>query len=124
MDAPGRPGGDASRLDEVRVTHEQNLVLPHVPLDDRAGGLSRGWTSIGLATANLALISDIIACPGLDYCALANARSIPIAQDIAAALRRARTAPRTVGELKIEDLRLHQRLRPPPHRPHRHPGRR
>ena len=65
--------------DEVRVTHEQNLCLPHV----RANDLFAVWSvlkSNDLATANLGLISDIIACPGLDYCSLANARSIPVAQ--------------------------------------------
>ena len=69
--------------DELRVTHAQNIVLPHV----RQGDLHAVWTALagaGLAEANLDLISDIIACPGLDYCSLANARSIPVAQKIAA----------------------------------------
>jgi len=64
---------------ELRVTHAQNLVLPHVALDD----LFAVWKALGvarLAEANIGLITDIIACPGLDYCALATARSIPIAQ--------------------------------------------
>lgn len=64
---------------ELRVTHAQNLVLPHVALDD----LFAVWKALGaarLAEANVGLITDIIACPGLDYCALATARSIPIAQ--------------------------------------------
>ncbi|WP_181699557.1 nitrite/sulfite reductase [Chthonobacter albigriseus] len=68
-------------FDEVRVSHEQNLVLPHVALDD----VHAIWTVLaenGLATANTGLITDIIACPGLDYCALANARSIPVASRI------------------------------------------
>ncbi|WP_291820599.1 nitrite/sulfite reductase [Bosea sp. (in: a-proteobacteria)] len=68
-------------FDELRVTHAQNLVLPHVRQDD----LFAIWQALvpaGLATANLGLITDIIACPGLDYCALATARSIPIAQAI------------------------------------------
>ncbi|MCB1535297.1 MAG: nitrite/sulfite reductase [Rhodoblastus sp.] len=68
-------------LDEIRVTHAQNLVLPHVRLDD----LHALWLELvdaDLATANVGLITDIIACPGLDYCALATARSIPIAQAI------------------------------------------
>jgi sulfite reductase (NADPH) hemoprotein beta-component len=63
---------------EIRVSHEQNLVLPHLALDD----VHAVWTVLrdhGLATANAGLITDIIACPGLDYCALANARSIPVA---------------------------------------------
>ena len=73
----------AERLshDEVRVTHEQNLVLPHVKLDD-VKTVYDALAAHDLATANLGLISDQIACPGLDYCNLANARSIPLAQEI------------------------------------------
>ena len=67
--------------DEVRVTHEQNLVLPHVKLDD-VKAVYDALAAADLATANLGLISDQIACPGLDYCNLANARSIPLAQEI------------------------------------------
>ena len=67
--------------DEIRVTHEQNLVLPHVALADLEP-LYRALQAEGLATANSGLVTDIIACPGLDYCALANARSIPVAQEI------------------------------------------
>jgi sulfite reductase (NADPH) hemoprotein beta-component len=66
---------------EIRVGHEQNLVLPHV----RQRDLPKVWRelqAIGVATPNVNLVSDIIACPGLDYCSLANARSIPIAQEI------------------------------------------
>ncbi|GGF45663.1 ferredoxin--nitrite reductase [Azorhizobium oxalatiphilum] len=66
---------------EIRVAHEQNLTLPHVRQKD----LFTLWQALdaqGLATPNIGLISDIIACPGLDYCALANARSIPLAQDL------------------------------------------
>ena len=69
-------------LEEIRVTHEQNLLFPHVRQKD----LFRIWKrlgELGLATPNHGLITDIIACPGLDYCDLANARSIPIAQAIA-----------------------------------------
>jgi sulfite reductase (NADPH) hemoprotein beta-component len=69
-------------LDDVRVTYQQNLLLPHMKLDD----LPEVWRELsgaGLATPNIDLITDIIACPGLDYCALANARAIPIAQHIA-----------------------------------------
>jgi sulfite reductase (NADPH) hemoprotein beta-component len=90
----------AYSFDDIRVTHEQNLVLPHVKRAD----LFAVWQklcSIGLAADNIGLISDIIACPGLDYCALANARSIPIAQDIAnrfADMER----QRDIGELKIK----------------------
>jgi sulfite reductase (NADPH) hemoprotein beta-component len=68
-------------FDEIRATHEQNLVLPHVKKDD----LYAVWSALkesDLAVANIGLVSDIIACPGLDYCTLANARSIPIAQRI------------------------------------------
>jgi sulfite reductase (NADPH) hemoprotein beta-component len=57
--------------------------------------------AVGLATPNINLISDIIACPGLDYCALANARAIPIAQDIAETFRDQDRAE-TIGELKIK----------------------
>ena len=87
-------------MGEVRVTHEQNLVLPHVRLDDMAA-VYAGLKAAGLASANVNLVSDIIACPGLDYCALANARAIPIAQDIARRFADADQAER-VGELKIK----------------------
>ena len=73
MDEFGQP--------EIRVSHEQNLVLPHVALDDLKTVYDR-LVANGLATANAGLVTDIIACPGLDYCSLANARSIPIAQRI------------------------------------------
>jgi sulfite reductase (NADPH) hemoprotein beta-component len=66
---------------EVRVTHEQNLVLPDVALDE-VKAVFDGLAAAGLANANAGLITDIIACPGLDYCALANARSIPVAERI------------------------------------------
>jgi sulfite reductase (NADPH) hemoprotein beta-component len=66
-------------FDEIRVSHEQNLILPHVKKDDLPA-LYAVLVEAGLATGNAGFISDIIACPGLDYCALANARSIPIAQ--------------------------------------------
>ena len=85
---------------EIRVTHSQNLVLAHV----RKADLYALWQALAeadLATPNLDLVTDIIACPGLDYCALANARSIPVAQKIAqrfAALDR----QRDIGELKIK----------------------
>lgn len=72
---------DAYSQSEIRVSHEQNLILPHVALKD----LPAIWTDLdeaGLGSANVGLITDMIACPGLDYCALANARSIPIAQAI------------------------------------------
>ncbi|MDB5648840.1 MAG: sulfite reductase [Hyphomicrobiales bacterium] len=69
-------------FDELRVTHAQNVVLPYVRKDDLFA-VWEGLVAAGLATANVGLITDIIACPGLDYCALATARSIPIAQAIA-----------------------------------------
>ncbi|MDR3519140.1 MAG: nitrite/sulfite reductase [Azospirillaceae bacterium] len=68
---------------ELRVSHAQNLVLPHVR-EDALFDLWQALGPIGLATANVGLISDIIACPGLDYCSLANTRSIPLAQQIGA----------------------------------------
>ena len=86
--------------DEVRVTHEQNLVLPHVKLDD-VKTVYDALAAHDLATANLGLISDQIACPGLDYCNLANARSIPLAQEIS---ERFSDLDRQydIGELKIK----------------------
>jgi len=66
-------------FDEVRAAYEQNLVLPHVRLDDTPE-IWRRLNGAGLATPNADLVTDIIACPGLDYCSLANARSIPVAQ--------------------------------------------
>ncbi len=64
---------------EIRVSHEQNLILPHVRKNDLPE-IHAALVGIGLASGNRGLVTDIIACPGLDYCALANARSIPIAQ--------------------------------------------
>jgi sulfite reductase (NADPH) hemoprotein beta-component len=85
---------------EVRVSHEQNLILPHVALDDLPA-VHEALTAAGLATANAGLVTDIIACPGLDYCSLANARSIPIAQRISE--RFADPArQREIGDLKIK----------------------
>jgi sulfite reductase (NADPH) hemoprotein beta-component len=86
--------------DELRVSHEQNVVLPHVALDDLAE-LHAALAEHGLETANAGLISDIIACPGLDYCALATARSIPVAQDIARRFAEPVKAE-AVGEFKIK----------------------
>ena len=80
MDAVAVLADDYS-FSEIRIAHEQNLVLPHVRQDD----VFAVWQALKahqLATPNFGLLSDIIACPGLDYCALANARSIPIAQAI------------------------------------------
>ncbi|OYX65338.1 MAG: sulfite reductase [Sphingomonadales bacterium 32-64-17] len=68
-------------FDECRVTHAQNIVLPHVEIG-RLNELYGKLVQADLATANIDQIGDIIACPGLDYCSLANARSIPVAQKI------------------------------------------
>ena len=87
-------------FDELRVTHSQNIVLPHV----RKRDLHVVWQTLlvaKLADANLDLISDIIACPGLDYCSLANARSIPIAQKIATRFADM-DRQRDLGELKLK----------------------
>jgi sulfite reductase (NADPH) hemoprotein beta-component len=72
---------DKYSFGEIRVGHEQNLALPHVAKRDLPA-LWEALDKIGLATPNVNLVSDIIACPGLDYCSLANARSIPIAQEL------------------------------------------
>ena len=84
---------------EIRVGHEQNLVLPHVAQRDLAA-LWRALDGLGLATPNVGLVSDIIACPGLDYCSLANTRSIPVAQEIASRFRNLDVA-RDLGRLHI-----------------------
>ncbi|WP_170750985.1 nitrite/sulfite reductase [Ruegeria lacuscaerulensis] len=68
--------------DELRISHEQNVILPHVHKSDLPA-IHAKLKEYELATANIGLISDIIACPGMDYCALATARSIPVAQEIA-----------------------------------------
>lgn len=87
-------------MDEIRVTHEQNLVLPHVRKDDLYT-VYKALEAAGLATANIGLISDIIACPGLDYCSLANTRSIPIAQRISERFADL-GLQENIGELKIK----------------------
>jgi sulfite reductase (NADPH) hemoprotein beta-component len=87
-------------FDELRVTHEQNLVLPHVRITDLPAVYAR-LVEHGLAEANAGQITDIICCPGLDFCSLANARSIPIAQEIS----RKFAAPERqseIGALKIK----------------------
>ena len=107
---PGDASADHIRLmadlardhsfDELRVTHAQNIVLPHV----RKGDLYGLWQQLdaaGLSTPNLDQIGDIIACPGLDYCSLANARSIPLAQKISQRFAdQARSDD--IGELKLK----------------------
>ncbi len=86
--------------DEIRVSHEQNLVLPHVRQSE-VYALWLGLKEAGLASANIGLVSDIIACPGLDYCNLANARSIPVAQRISTRFADIQRQ-HDVGELKIK----------------------
>jgi sulfite reductase (NADPH) hemoprotein beta-component len=91
---------DEFDMTELRVSHEQNLVLPHVRKKDLLAIFAK-LEALGLATPNAGLVTDIIACPGLDYCDLANARSIPIAQEIStrfADLQR----QHDIGELKIK----------------------
>ena len=85
---------------EIRVSHEQNLVLPHVALEDLPAVYDELAAS-GLATANAGLITDIIACPGLDYCSLATARSIPVAQRISERFGDSERA-RDIGQMKIK----------------------
>ncbi len=105
---PGDASADQIRLmaalatrysfDELRVTHAQNIVMPHVRKDQ----LYELWQQLdeaGLGTANLDLVGDIIACPGLDYCSLANARSIPVAQKIG---QRLAAKEQEIGELKLK----------------------
>ncbi|MGI0527893.1 nitrite/sulfite reductase [Rhizobium giardinii] len=87
-------------FDEIRISHEQNVIFPHVALADLEP-LYRGLVAQGLATANAGLITDIIACPGLDYCALANARSIPLAQEISNRFGNP-DKQAEIGELKIK----------------------
>ena len=86
--------------DELRISHEQNVILPHVHKSDLPK-LYAALRSADLATANIGLASDIIACPGMDYCALATARSIPIAQEIAARFDELKIE-HDIGALKIK----------------------
>ncbi len=80
MDAVADIAEDFS-FGRVVVTHRQNLVLPDVE-QRRLHGLWRKLRALGFATPNVEKVTDVICCPGLDYCSLANARSIPVAQDI------------------------------------------
>ncbi|MGB2523006.1 MAG: nitrite/sulfite reductase [Luminiphilus sp.] len=112
LKAHGRAPGDASAAQmrvlaelaeqsgfaELRVSHEQNIVLPHVAQSDLMAVFAR-LKRAGLATPNIGLASDLIACPGMDYCALATARSIPIGQQIA--MRYQHLEPE-LGPLKIK----------------------
>ncbi|MBM1556833.1 nitrite/sulfite reductase [Sulfitobacter mediterraneus] len=105
-DATGRQmrlmAGLAKRYghDELRISHEQNVILPHVHRGDLPS-VYYALKAEGLGTANIGLISDIIACPGMDYCALATARSIPIAQEIATRFDELKLE-HDVGPLKIK----------------------
>ena len=87
-------------FDELRIMHTQNVVLPHVKIAD----LHALWTELdaaGLGAPNMDTIEDMIACPGLDYCALANARSIPLAQRISERFD-ASGKTEKLGELKLK----------------------
>ncbi len=86
--------------DELRISHEQNVILPHVHKSHLPAVHAR-LKQLGLATANIGLISDIIACPGMDYCALATARSIPVAQQIATRFDELKLE-HDIGALKIK----------------------
>ncbi|MDJ0857708.1 MAG: nitrite/sulfite reductase [Dinoroseobacter sp.] len=109
-DTPGDASADQMRLladlaekygyDELRISHEQNVILPHVPRADLPA-VHAALKAYGLATANIGLISDIIACPGMDYCALATARSIPVAQQIATRFDELKLE-HDIGALKIK----------------------
>src|SRR5215203_1048072 len=90
---------DRYSFGEIRVGHEQNLVLPHVAQRD----LPALWEQLdraGVATPNVGMVSDIIACPGLDYCSLANTRSIPVAQELTRRFR-SLDVQREIGRLHI-----------------------
>jgi len=91
---------DAFGHGEIRVSHVQNLILPHVARDDLKAVYDR-LIATDLATANVGLVTDMIVCPGLDYCALANARSIPVAQRISVALGDA-AKQAEIGPLQIK----------------------
>jgi sulfite reductase (NADPH) hemoprotein beta-component len=114
LKAYGAPPGDATSFqmrvladiaqefgyDELRVSHEQNIILPHIH-KSHLQEIYQRLVAAQLATANIGLVSDIIACPGLDYCALATARSIPIAQALSERFEQ-RRAEQDIGPLKIK----------------------
>ncbi len=91
---------DAYSQGEIRVSHEQNLIFPHVAIDDLPK-VYKSLSALGFAEANVGKITDIIACPGLDYCALANARSIPVAQRISTHFA-GLAQQHDIGDLKIK----------------------
>ena len=111
---PGATPGDASAAqmralakiarnfghDELRISHEQNVILPHVHRADLPQ-VFQALRQADLAAANIGLVSDIIACPGMDYCALATARSIPVAQQIATRFQ-ALKLEHDIGPLKLK----------------------
>jgi sulfite reductase (NADPH) hemoprotein beta-component len=109
-ETPGDATADQMRLiadlaetyghSEIRISHEQNVILPHVHKSDLPA-LHAQLVKAGLGTANVGLISDIIACPGMDYCALATARSIPVAQQIATRFDELKLE-HDIGPLKIK----------------------
>ncbi len=99
MRAMAELGEDFSQ-NELRISHEQNVILPHAHKSDLPTIHAR-LSQARLATANVGLISDIIACPGMDYCALATARSIPVAQDIATRFDELKIE-HDIGPLKIK----------------------
>ena len=114
LKAPGKPPGDATSkqmrdladisdefsFGEVRVTHEQNLVLPHVQ-NSKIYDLWCKLINLNLTTPNIGLITDTICCPGMDYCALATARSIPISQKISNHFKTYQEQKK-LGDLKIK----------------------
>jgi sulfite reductase (NADPH) hemoprotein beta-component len=114
LKAPGETPGDATSAQmrliadlaekyghsDLRISHEQNVILPHVHKSDLPA-LHAALATQGLATANVGLLSDIIACPGMDYCALATARSIPVAQELATHFE-ALKLEHEIGPLKIK----------------------
>jgi len=107
---PGDATSDQMRLladlaeryshNDLRISHEQNVILPHVHKSDLPA-LHAALVQAGLGTANVGLLSDIIACPGMDYCALATARSIPVAQELATHFE-ALKLEHEIGPLKIK----------------------
>ncbi|WP_428928680.1 nitrite/sulfite reductase [Marinibacterium sp. SX1] len=109
-ETPGDATGEQMRVmadlaktyghDELRISHEQNVILPHVHKSDLPA-VHAALKEAGLATANIGLVSDIIACPGMDYCALATARSIPIAQQIATRFEELKLE-HEIGPMKIK----------------------
>jgi sulfite reductase (NADPH) hemoprotein beta-component len=109
-ETPGDASSDQMRLiadlaekyghSDLRISHEQNVILPHVHKSDLPT-LHAALTQAGLGTANVGLLSDIIACPGMDYCALATARSIPVAQELSLHFE-ALKLEHEIGPLKIK----------------------